>query len=164
MKSRQQNSKIYFFKAKKSGQATKHRPKEQPANRMTKRCQGRKRVARWNMFARATRSKIIRLASRGKRLSKSFERSEGTQWDVAELEVLRNCACSFLQYEPLSTGESMLATGDVARFYSGHRRCHWGTRNSELACESQIKIIIKCRNGESECQNISNDQKAPRRM
>ena len=125
VKSRQQNSKnlknILLQGKKNSGQATKHRRKEQPANRMTKRCQGRKRVARWNMFARATRSKMIRLASRGKRLSKSFERTEGTQKDAAELDVLRNCACSFLQYEPLSTRENMRATGNVARFYSGHR-------------------------------------------
>jgi hypothetical protein len=73
------------------------------------------------MFAQGTRSKKNRAGFEEKRLSKSFERSEGIEGDVAELEVLRNCACSFLQYEPLSTGESMLATGDVARFYSGHR-------------------------------------------
>jgi hypothetical protein len=32
-------------------------------------------------------------------MSKYFERPQGTQEDVAELDVLRNCACSFLQHE-----------------------------------------------------------------
>ena len=30
-------------------------------------------------------------------MSKYFERPEGTQEDVAELDVLRNCVCNFLQ-------------------------------------------------------------------
>ena len=33
------------------------------------------------------------------RLSKYSERPEGTQEDAAELDVLLNCACSFLQHE-----------------------------------------------------------------
>ena len=45
-----------------------------------------------------------------------FERPEGTLKDLAELDVLRNCACSFLQHEPLSMGKSMLAASDVVRF------------------------------------------------
>ena len=44
-----------------------------------------------------------------------FKRPEGTEKDVAELDVLRNCACSLLQHEQLSTGENMLAASDVAR-------------------------------------------------
>ena len=54
----------------------------------------------------------------GKRISKSFERPEGTQKDVAELDVLRKCACSFPQYEPLSLREDMLAESDVARLFN----------------------------------------------
>ena len=64
----------------------------------------------------------------------NFERPQGTQKDVAELDVLRNCACSFLQHEPLSMGENVLAASDVTRFYSGHRRYLLSTRNSDLAC------------------------------
>ena len=55
-------------------------------------------------------------------MSKYFERPEGTQEDVAEMDVLRNCACSFLQHETFYAGENMLAASDVARFYSGHPR------------------------------------------
>ena len=49
-------------------------------------------------------------------MSKYIERPEGTQEDVAEQDVLRNCACSMnLQHEQLSTGENMFAASDVAR-------------------------------------------------
>ena len=34
----------------------------------------------------------------------------------------KNSACNFLQHKTFSMGENMLAAGDVARFYSGHRR------------------------------------------
>ena len=34
----------------------------------------------------------------------------------------KNSACGFLQHKTFSMGENMLAAGDVARFYSGHRR------------------------------------------
>jgi len=57
------------------------------------------------------------LNRRGKRLSKYFERPEGTQKDLAELDVMRNCACSFLQHESLMA-ENMLAASHVQRFYS----------------------------------------------
>ena len=40
---------------------------------------------------------------------------------TAEQGVLRKCACSCLQHEPLPMGENMLAESDVARFNSGPR-------------------------------------------
>ena len=40
---------------------------------------------------------------------------------TAEQGVLRQCACSCLQHEPLPMGENMLAESDVARFNSGPR-------------------------------------------
>jgi hypothetical protein len=39
------------------------------------------------------------MQKRGKHISKYFERPEGTQEDVAEMDGLRNCACSFLQHK-----------------------------------------------------------------
>ena len=60
------------------------------------------------------------------------------------MDVLRNCACSFLQHETFSMGENMFAASDVARFYSGHRRYLLSTRNSELTCDR----LKTCRNGE----------------
>ena len=52
--------------------------------------------------------KVDKMQKRGKHISKYFERPEGTQEDVAEMDGLRNCACSFLQHEPLSMVENML--------------------------------------------------------
>ena len=48
-------------------------------------------------------------------MSKYFERPEGTQEDVAEMDGLRNCACSFLSHKIFSLGENMLAGSDIAR-------------------------------------------------
>ena len=79
--------------------------------------------------------KVDKMQKRGKHISKYFERPEGTQEDVAEMDGLRNCACSFLQHEPLSMGENVLAASDVTRLFSGHRRYLLSTRNSELTCE-----------------------------
>jgi len=56
-----------------------------------------------------------------KHISKCVERPEDTEKDVAGLDVLQNCACSFLQHEPRSIGENMLAASDVARIYPGHQ-------------------------------------------
>ena len=53
--------------------------------------------------------KVDKMQKRGKHISKYFERPEGTQGDVAEMDGLRNCACSFLQHKTFSMGESMLA-------------------------------------------------------
>ena len=53
------------------------------------------------------------MQKRGKRISKYFERPEGTQEDVAEMDGLRNCACSFLQHKTFSEGENMLAASSA---------------------------------------------------
>jgi hypothetical protein len=51
-------------------------------------------------------------------ISKYFERPEGTHEYVAEMDGLRNCACSILQHKTFYMGENMLAASNVARFYS----------------------------------------------
>jgi len=51
-------------------------------------------------------------------ISKYFERPEGTHEYVAEMDGLRNCACSFIQHKTFYMRGNMLAASDVARFYS----------------------------------------------
>ena len=57
--------------------------------------------------------KVDKMQKRGKHISEDFERPEGTQEDVAEMDGLRNCGCETVpaasfSIKHFSEGENML--------------------------------------------------------